>query len=152
VHRFPARTRPSQRRDKYRGLTHPHLVEMLRMRGVIPPLPYRSSWRGAQFIMHDNFTLSIVILLGLGLFFSFLILYTIGRTPWTGDQPVARPLPTHRTTQTQTHKDIHVLSGIRTHDPSIRANEDSSCLRPRGHRDRPLPYLEEALSLNDKTR
>jgi hypothetical protein len=34
-------------------------------------------------------------------FFSFLILYTVGRIPWTGDQTVARPLPTHRTTQTQ---------------------------------------------------
>jgi hypothetical protein len=32
---------------------------------------------------------------------SFLIFYTVGRTPWMGDQPVARPLPTHRTTQTQ---------------------------------------------------
>jgi hypothetical protein len=40
-------------------------------------------------------------LLDLGHFFSFLILYTVGRTPWTGDQPTARPLPTHRTTQTQ---------------------------------------------------
>jgi hypothetical protein len=39
--------------------------------------------------------------LDLGRFFSFLILNTVGRTPWTGDQPVARPLPTHRTTQTQ---------------------------------------------------
>jgi hypothetical protein len=38
--------------------------------------------------------------LDLGRFFSFLILYTVGRTPWTGDQPVTRPLPTHRTTQT----------------------------------------------------
>jgi hypothetical protein len=28
-------------------------------------------------------------------FFSFLILYTVGRSPWTGDQPVARPLPTY---------------------------------------------------------
>jgi hypothetical protein len=28
-------------------------------------------------------------------------LYTDGRTPWTGDQAVARPLPTHRTTQPQ---------------------------------------------------
>jgi hypothetical protein len=37
-------------------------------------------------------------LLSLGRFFSFLIPYTVGRTPWTGDQPVARPLPTHRTT------------------------------------------------------
>jgi hypothetical protein len=34
-------------------------------------------------------------------FFSFLILYTVGRTPWTGDQPVVRPLPIHRTSQTQ---------------------------------------------------
>jgi hypothetical protein len=33
-------------------------------------------------------------LLGLGRFFSFLILYRVGRTPWTEDQPVARPLPT----------------------------------------------------------
>jgi hypothetical protein len=27
--------------------------------------------------------------------------YTVGRTPWTGDQPVARPLPALRTAQTQ---------------------------------------------------
>jgi hypothetical protein len=40
-------------------------------------------------------------LLGPGRFFSFLVLYTVGRTTWTGDRPVARPLPTHRTTQTQ---------------------------------------------------
>jgi hypothetical protein len=31
---------------------------------------------------------------------------------------------------------IHALSGIRTHDPSVRASEDSSCLRQRGYRDR----------------
>jgi hypothetical protein len=36
-----------------------------------------------------------------GLSISFLILYTVGRTPWTGEQPVARPLPTHKTTRTQ---------------------------------------------------
>jgi hypothetical protein len=35
-------------------------------------------------------------LLHLGRFFSFLILYTVGRNPWTGDQPVGRPRPTHR--------------------------------------------------------
>jgi hypothetical protein len=29
------------------------------------------------------------------------LLYTGGRTPWTSDQPVARPLPIHRTIQTQ---------------------------------------------------
>jgi hypothetical protein len=39
-------------------------------------------------------------LLDLGRFFSLLILYTVGRTPWASDQLVVRPLPTHRTTQT----------------------------------------------------
>jgi hypothetical protein len=29
--------------------------------------------------------------------------------------------------------DIHALSEIRTHDPSVRASEDSSCLRLSGH-------------------
>jgi hypothetical protein len=32
------------------------------------------------------------------------LLYTVGRTPWTGGQPVARPLLTHRTTQTQNER------------------------------------------------
>jgi hypothetical protein len=40
-------------------------------------------------------------LMGPGLFFSFVIFYTDGRTPWTGDQPIARLPPTHRTAQTQ---------------------------------------------------
>jgi hypothetical protein len=31
---------------------------------------------------------------------------------------------------------IHVLTGIRTHDPGVRTSEDSSCLIPRGHCDR----------------
>jgi hypothetical protein len=44
---------------------------------------------------------SAVLLLRLGSFFSFLILYTVGGTPWTGDQSVARWLPLDRTTRTQ---------------------------------------------------
>jgi hypothetical protein len=28
--------------------------------------------------------------------FQFLNLYTVGRTPWTRDQPIARQLPAHR--------------------------------------------------------
>jgi hypothetical protein len=39
--------------------------------------------------------------LNLGCFFSFLILYTVGRTPWMGDKPVAMPLPTHDNTNTE---------------------------------------------------
>jgi hypothetical protein len=65
----------------------------------------------------------------LGHFFSFLLLYRVFSTHWTGDQPVAKQLPTHGTKQTQNkHTDIHALSGIRTHDPSIAAGEEGSCL------------------------
>jgi hypothetical protein len=60
----------------------------------------------------------------------FLNPKTVGRIPWTGDQPIAKPLPT----QTQTN--IHALSGIRTHDPRVREGEESSCLGSRGHCDR----------------
>jgi hypothetical protein len=77
---------------------------------------YRTAWLYIPEYCNDlyvylqrdgrHFDLSIYLwlycpLLDLGRFFSFLLLYTVGRTPWTRDQPVARPLPTHRTTQTQ---------------------------------------------------
>jgi hypothetical protein len=66
-------------------------------------------------------------------------------TLWTSDQPVVRPIPKHRTTQTQ-HKRIrtpntHAFSGIPSHDPSVQASEDSSCLRPRGYCDRQMMNL-----------
>jgi hypothetical protein len=78
-------------------------------------------------------------LLGLGRFFGFLILYTVGRTPWTGISPLqSLYLRTkhhkHRINAHNTH--IHALSGIGTHDLSVRAHEDRLCLRPRGHCDR----------------
>ena len=41
------------------------------------------------------------LLLNLGRFLSFLIRYTFSRIPSTGDQPVARRLSAHITTQTQ---------------------------------------------------
>jgi hypothetical protein len=37
------------------------------------------------------------------------------------------------------HTDIYASSWIRTHDPRFQASKDSSCLRPRGHCDRPNP-------------
>jgi hypothetical protein len=72
--------------------------------------------------------------------FQFPDLFTIGRTPWTSDQLVARPLPKHRTSQTQNKHiytpTINAQSGIFTHDHNVRASEDSSCLRLLGFRDR----------------
>jgi hypothetical protein len=38
-------------------------------------------------------------------------------------------------TQDNTNTDIHAFNGIRTHDSSVRASEDSLCLKPRGHCD-----------------
>jgi hypothetical protein len=77
--------------------------------------------------------------------------YTGGRTPWTSDQLVARPLPKQKTTQTQNKRihtpNIYALSGIRTHDPSVRASEDSSFLRPRCYCDRLCTMLCSILIL-----
>jgi hypothetical protein len=47
----------------------------------------------------------------------------------------------NNTNTEKTHTDIHVVSGIRIHDPSVRASKDSSCLRPRGDCDRQLHVL-----------
>jgi hypothetical protein len=44
--------------------------------------------------------------------FQFLNPYTVGRTPWTRDQPVARPLPAHRTTQTQNKRTQTSMSRV----------------------------------------
>jgi hypothetical protein len=64
-------------------------------------------------------------------FFSFLIVYTVGRTPWTGDQPDARPLPTHRITQTQNKRTQTSMPWMGFElNPSVRAS-----LWPRGHWD-----------------
>jgi hypothetical protein len=71
--------------------------------------------------------------------------FTDGRTPWMGDQLIARPLPKHGTTQTQNKlihtSNIHALCGIRSHDLGFRASKDSTCLRPLGYRDRQLHVL-----------
>jgi hypothetical protein len=44
--------------------------------------------------------------------FQFLNLHTVGRTPWKGDQPVARPLRTHRTTRTQNKRTQILMPGV----------------------------------------
>jgi hypothetical protein len=47
------------------------------------------------WVLEKYINFSLYSLLNLGRFFSFLILYAVVRVPWTGDQPVAKPLPTH---------------------------------------------------------
>jgi hypothetical protein len=78
-------------------------------------------------------------LLGPGLFFSFVIFFKqkVGLLGRRISPPQSRYLHTgqdkHRITA---HTNIPALSGISTHDPSVRAGEDSSCPIPRGHYDR----------------
>jgi hypothetical protein len=58
--------------------------------------------------------------------------FTEGRTTWTSDQLVARPLSEQGITQAQNKHihipNIHVLRGIRTHDLGFQASEDNTCI------------------------
>jgi hypothetical protein len=62
--------------------------------------------------------------------FQFPDLFTISKTPWRSDQLLARPLPKHRTAQTQNKRihtpNIHVDYGIRNHDHSVHALDRSA--------------------------
>jgi hypothetical protein len=69
--------------------------------------------------------------------FSFMIIYTVGRWPWTGYQSIARPLPTHRTTQMMKRGQTSVpWVGFERTMPVIERAKTVQCLRPRGHCDR----------------
>jgi hypothetical protein len=50
------------------------------------------------------------------------LFYTDGRTPWTRDQSVERPLPTHRTTQTQNKRTQTFMAWVQL-EPTIPAFE-----------------------------
>jgi hypothetical protein len=79
--------------------------------------PFVGSWLLLQF--HNFFTQTVGLL-------GWVISPSQGHYLHTGEHK-------HRI---NAYTDIHALSGIRTHDPSVRASEDSLCLRSCGHRDR----------------
>jgi hypothetical protein len=112
-----------------------------------------------SFITCTLFFLSIPLIpysFGVEVFHFSLYLYMIGRNRWTSYRPISRPLPKYRTTQTQnkrTHTpNIHALSGIRTHDHSVRASENSSYLIPVGYRDRPMYYSPSIIRMTKSRR
>jgi hypothetical protein len=76
-------------------------------------------------------------------FFSFIILYTVGRTPWTGNQPVARPLPTHRTAQTQTYMP---RVGLEATTPAFERVKTVHALDRAIHRDRSPGFIHNQQS------
>jgi hypothetical protein len=74
-----------------------------------------SSLNARGQVCHPNITETLLWLyspLDLSQFFTSLILFTVCRTPWTGDQPVARPIPTHRTTNTQNKRTQTSMSRV----------------------------------------
>jgi hypothetical protein len=77
-------------------------------------------------------------LLGPYLICSFVIIFiqSVGLLGWVISPSQGLYLNTwHHKHRINAYTDIYALNGIRTHDPSVRASEDSSCLRPRGHCD-----------------
>jgi hypothetical protein len=125
--------------------THRHLsVQWMAVRGLGwggtvvrtlatgKPLPnrthnwlYQLSFRskgGFEKYFYLSIYISAVLWLDLDLFFSFLILYTASRIPCTSDQPLARPLPTRRTTQTQNKRTQTSMFWV-GFEPTIPASE-----------------------------
>jgi hypothetical protein len=68
----------------------------------------------------------------LGSFISSLILYTVGKTPWTGDQPFARPLPAHRTTKIQNKRTQTSMPRV-GFEPTIPAFERTQTVHALDH-------------------
>jgi hypothetical protein len=65
-------------------------------------LPSYTSPHDRHFPSFFHSSMAIHPLLGtLAAVFSFVIVYTVGRTPWTGDQPIAVSLSTHWRSQIQ---------------------------------------------------
>jgi hypothetical protein len=56
---------------------------------ALPSYPFINQWLYSSFFFFLAPDRSFF-------YFNFLILYTVGRTIWTVDQSVERPIPTHR--------------------------------------------------------
>jgi uncharacterized membrane protein (DUF485 family) len=86
-------------------------------------------------------------LLGPDIFFSFIIFFTqtVGLLGRVISPSQGLYLHTGQHNHRKMHTDIHALSGIRTHDPTIRASEDSSRIRSRDLFDR-LIYLYRSIN------
>jgi hypothetical protein len=89
-----------------------------------------SPWSQFTFI---HLSVALQPLLNPVRFFSFLI-YTQS-VGLLGRGSAQRKAATYTNTE-YTQTDIHAWTGIRTHDLSVRAGKDISCLRQRGHCDR----------------
>jgi hypothetical protein len=90
-----------------------HIINCRMEKGLALPLVYTS------LLLLQLCGLGLVTYPNSELLQKLCITSTIGRTPWTRKQPDARPLSTQNSTTRK--KNIHAVSGIRTHDLSVQA-------------------------------
>jgi len=62
-------------------------------------------------------------------------LQALGRNLWAYGHSITRPLSTYENTTLKLRTYVHASSGIRTHDPSVRAMHDSTCPKRLRHCD-----------------
>jgi hypothetical protein len=75
----------------------------------------------------------------LAAFLSFIVLYRVRRTPWTGISPL---LDHYLHTGQHKHRIDAFMPRVEFEPTTrVRAREDSSCLRPRGHSVRRFWYI-----------
>jgi hypothetical protein len=101
-------------------------------------------WMGENSVLYISFIHQRLYspLLGPGPSFSFAIFFTqtVGLLGRVISPSQGRYLHTGQLKHIiNAHTDIHALTGIRSYDPSVRASEDSACLRRRGNCDRHTP-------------
>jgi hypothetical protein len=117
--------------------TYLHLVPEHKDNIATPPFPpYVSmTWclLNSAMIKFIYLSMGLQPFVGPWPLFQFLDFYTVGRTPFDGDHYVARPLPTHRTAQTQNKRTQTSMPqvGFEPKIPVFGEGEDGSCLRPR---------------------
>jgi hypothetical protein len=152
---FEARSRDSNIRSKSHILYSHYQLQCHDLKFPLFSLPM-NPWKSAlkQFpasnsvdsVFHrSSRTLSMfgskTPLLDLGRLFSFLIhIQSVGLLGRGISPSQGRELHTEQHKHRTNAHGHNALNWIRTHDPSVRASEESSCLRLRGHCDRPVEH------------
>jgi hypothetical protein len=106
--------------------------------GIWSPITVSTSSRCLNFLIYLSIYVSVYLSVCLSIYlqpfvgpwplFSFLILHTVGRAPWSRDQPVARPLPMYKTTHR--HPYVEWDSNPRSQRSSERRQFMSQTARP----------------------
>jgi hypothetical protein len=107
-----------------RPLPAGRFLELISVRGWVEPRTQGYSAAGRYFLS----SLLLLPLWSMGLLSQFPNHFTDGRTPWPGDQLVARHRIKHRETNTRTHAHNQTFMPWVGFDPTILASERAKTL------------------------